>query len=251
MKKLCILFLALLLFACAKKSVGPQTETPELGQYWQKMLAAPAQTDPYRMQVSLRFGSEGDTRRVTGIIWGNNDENIRLDIMAGVGAVIAKIEESGDHFLLFEPSANRAFVHDGPNRPLLKIGVPLPFTLIQLADLLNGHYARVFGSEYTDCALQDGVPCYNLEGDAAGVLSLDANGLPQEWMQQGQGWRLAISYGDNNLPKAIRLENARGKKAILLVKVRETPDKPFDQEQMRLVPPEETPVLPLSEYKPA
>ena len=49
-----------------------------------------------------------------------------MDVMAGIGAVVAKIWESGDEFLVYSPTENRAFFHQGSNKPLLRVGVPVP-----------------------------------------------------------------------------------------------------------------------------
>lgn len=64
-----------LLCACARQ---PAMETPSpearahLEQTWQRYAAADAAVAPapYRLQLSLRFGTEGDTRRVTAPVLG-------------------------------------------------------------------------------------------------------------------------------------------------------------------------------------
>ena len=73
---------ALALTACAKQ---PSLEmTPEaqarLEERWQKFAARgqDAAMAPYRLQMSLRFGTEGDTRRVTALFWGNSQRRLRL-----------------------------------------------------------------------------------------------------------------------------------------------------------------------------
>ena len=92
MKKLAIIFFVLALCACAKKTVVETPGDTVLADRWNQMLAISKESTkaPWRMQMSLRFGDEGDTRRVTGIMWGNNDRKLRLDVMAGVGAIVAK-----------------------------------------------------------------------------------------------------------------------------------------------------------------
>ncbi|MEI3479674.1 MAG: hypothetical protein V8Q84_12015 [Bilophila sp.] len=47
--------------------------------------------NPYRLNASLRYGSPGDTRRVVILLWSNGTLPIRLDVMAGVGALVARI----------------------------------------------------------------------------------------------------------------------------------------------------------------
>jgi outer membrane biogenesis lipoprotein LolB len=118
-----------LLCACARQPVmeAPSPEArARLEQTWQRYVAAddavaPA---PYRLQLSLRFGTEGDTRRVTALFWGNGQRKLRMDVMAGVGATVANILEDGQHFLVFAPNERKAYFHQGANKPLLQVGVP-------------------------------------------------------------------------------------------------------------------------------
>ena len=184
MKKLALLCCFLLACACARQpstaDLGPEAQA-RLENRWQKFTAVSdaAPLAPYRLQMSLRFGTEGDTRRVTALFWGNSGRQLRLDVMAGVGAVVAKILEDGQHFLVYSPGENKAYFYQGAAKPLLKVGVPVPFDLGHLADLLNGRYAAVFGAEHTAAALlPDGLARYELSGKPGGSVSLNAAGLP-------------------------------------------------------------------------
>lgn len=252
MKKLLLIILALLCCACAK--IGPQTETPEkeiIQARWDLMETAP-QLSPFRIQFSLRFGEEGNTRRVTGILWGNDPENLRLDIMAGVGVVVAKISDSPDKFLLYSPRDNKAYVHDGAEKPLLKIGMPLPFNLQMLAALLEGQYGRVFGSSYASAEMEkNGNITYVLDQGPKGTLEVSPEGLPVTWSQGKGGWQMSIGPEENSrLPKSLKFINDDGKRAIVLVKEREKSEA-FNHGQMELSIPESAPQLPLSKYRPS
>lgn len=252
MKKIILLIALIILSGCAKSPLPPVSED-ETARIWHKMETASAEAPgPYRLQLSMRFGEEGDTRRVTGLLWGNGDKTLRLDVMAGVGAIIAKIAESGDEFLAFMPRENTAYFHEGSNRPLLKVGVPVPFDLLQLADLLNGRFAQVFGSSPGSASLlKNGNASFVLEGPMAGELELNADGAPVDWRQKTGGWQLALAYDDNSpyLPKSLRLQNINGKRAIILVKERESVTQPFSADQLTLTPPAGAKLLPLSEFK--
>ena len=220
---------------------------------WQTFTARTTPSAPYRMQMSLRFGTEGDTRRVTAIFWGNSARELRLDVMAGVGVTVAKILEDGQHFLVYSPRENKAYFHQGANKPLLRVGVPIPFNLEHLADLLNGRYAQTFGSEYGKAFLaNNGTACYDLQGQLGGRLALDAQGLPVSWQEQpeGQGWRMDIVYGDEAipLPHRLNLVHSNGKRAVVLVKEREKPAALFTRDQLALPIPTTAPLLPLSQY---
>lgn len=260
MKKILLLCMAVLLCACAKQPAlqpGPETQT-QLESRWLKFtaLSAAAPVGPYRLQLSMRFGSKGDTRRVTALFWGNNERQLRLDVTAGVGAVVAKILEDGRHFLVYSPRENKGYFYQGASQPLLQVGVPVPFNLGHLADLLNGRYTAVFGENFDAASgLKDGLARYRLVGNPGGSLDLNSEGLPVFWRESsagGRGWTMEITYDEDSrppLPRRLTLIHSNGKRAILLVKEREKPVAAFTVEQMSLTLPESAPLLPLAQYK--
>lgn len=254
-----VLGLTALLAACAGKGTEqlPPPESPAAAarseSLWQALARqsdrhAPA---PCRLSLSLRFGTEGDTRRVTALFWGNDDKHLRLDVMAGVGAVIANIVEADTRFLIYSPRENVAYFHEGSTKPLLKVGVPVPLALADLSALLNGRYLRAFGEGHTPVAAPSpDTAAFALEKRFGGVLTLDAQGLPVSWTENGdKGWRMTILYDDRQLPRRLDLLHANGQKAIVLVKQRDGVQRPFTEEQLGLALPEDTPLLPLSRYR--
>lgn len=246
MKKFLVLMLALLVCACAKKTPQPQIPVGGAEAIWESMLAhsRAASDAPFRDQISLRFGKDGDTRRVTATLWGNGGKIIRLDVFAGVGSLAARILENDDRFLLVSSRENKVYQHTGPDRPLLVIGSGLPWTLADTAALLNGKFTTVFGGDAVfQQTTSSGAFAYKLRSGA--VLELDNSGLPIAW-SQSDGWNLKIIYGDDSLPKSLRFHGPHGHIAILLVKSREYPETPFTPANMALEIPAGMPVLPLT-----
>lgn len=254
----CICSLALLA-ACARQpslDMTPENQA-KLEERWQAFSALGQHSPlaPYRLQMSLRFGTEGDTRRVTALFWGNSQRRLRLDVMAGVGATVAKILEDGQHFLVYSPTDNKAYFYQGAAKPLLQVGVPVPFNLEHLADLLNGRYSAVFGKNFTTGHLMPGdLAQYTLEGTPGGVLTLDQAGLPVAWSEKGdsgKGWKMEVAYDNTTppLPQRLNLVHSNGKRAIVLIKDREKPAVPFTDGQMTLSIPEGVPLLPLAKYR--
>ena len=258
MKKLVILCCLAVLCACARQPVldaSPENRVV-LEQRWQKFatVSAAEKHEPYRLQLSLRFGTEGDTRRVTALFWGNSQRQLRLDVMAGVGTTVAKILEDGQHFLVYSPGENKAYFYQGAAKPLLQVGVPVPFNLVHLADLLNGRYTAVFGNDFDRTAFTaDGKAVYDLQGQPGGRLTVDEQGLPVAWQEQanGKGWSMEILYSDDAmpLPRRLNLSHSNGKRAIVLIKEREKVSQPFTKEQMALTLPDDAPLLPLAKFK--
>ena len=243
--RFCLVALACLVaVACART---PVVESPDSRdqQRWQQYLAVcdAAGAKPYRLQMSLRFGDEGDTRRVTALAWGNDTNCVRLDVMAGVGVTVAKIRQEGEHFLVLDPRNNKAWFHEGANKPLLRIGVPLPFDLGQLTALLCGQYGEVFGRSNAGMS----GTAFALPGDTHATLALDEQGRPAMWAEKGS-WQMAIDHDEAGLPRKIRLTHPNGKKAILLVKERENPQA-FADDQLRIALRQDIELRPLSQYK--
>ena len=73
MKKiLCLIVLMFMASACARQ---PSTVPPaDSADRWQAFVArsGAVKEAPYLLNASLRFGTEGDTRRVTALLWGND-----------------------------------------------------------------------------------------------------------------------------------------------------------------------------------
>jgi outer membrane biogenesis lipoprotein LolB len=256
MKKIAFfpLLLCVLLFAaCARQPAAP-ADPQQAAAAWQRYSAltqAYSQPVAARQQISLRFGKQGDTRRVTALLWGNTAKQlVRLDVNAGVGASIANIEESPEKFLFFAQQENKAyFAHQG-QRPLLRIGMPIPLRIASVFALLNGDYAALFGTSYALTELEKGTILYILSGgELGGALILDEQGRPQQWRQDGsKGWQMSISYAEDNLPYRIELSHPQGHSALMLVKNREQLTSPFTEKQMRLIIPQGTALLPLEAF---
>ena len=103
--------LVLSLQACATRGTEIGTSAPSdasnaAWQAYQGYASARASDhDPYRLSGSLRYGSQGDTRRVETLLWSNGYLPIRLDVMAGIGALVARIQETQDSFTAYAPEA--------------------------------------------------------------------------------------------------------------------------------------------------
>lgn len=248
MRKYLLLCLFLLLAACAKAPVeSPIVQEDAMGP-WEKMLAH--QPDgPWRIQFSMRFGEEGDTRRVTGLLWSNGRLPLRLDVMAGAGATVAKISDQPGEFLIYVPQENRAYYQEGATKPRFNFGTPLPLGILQIADLLSGRFGDVFGKAPVSMTVEGNMVSYGLENPPGGTLTLDEAGLPQTW--EIQGWKLQFAYDEEwgELPKSLRLDHRDGKYALILVKEREDVGEPFSSGQLELELPPGTPRLPIGKFK--
>lgn len=237
---LLILLSSLFLSACApQKRIRDPLDGPRL---WTKYLNED-QEKPYRLNLSARFGAPNDSRRMTALLWGNTTETIRLDVLAGVGAVVAKIYQDPKRFLLYTPMEKKAYFSEGSEKPRLKLGIPLPISLQNMADLLTNHPSRVFGERYAACEEDKMGMRYALTNSLQGVLTLDDEGRAVFWRERGAGWTMRIEYKDN-FPQKLTLTNAKNEQAILTVREHHTV-APYGEENLTLSLPEGTPLLPL------
>lgn len=252
-KQLIIIALLAVIWSCAPKTAQKPGVSQNEQAVWQKFtdMSQIAAEKPYRINFSLRVGEQGNTRRLTGLLWGE-DNDIRLDIMAGVGAIVAKIKDTPDMFLLYSPTENRAYSHKGPNKPLFKIGAPLPFSLDKLAAALSGDYLAAFaGALYNSnnapqfLSYADNLYSWQIQGEQPGAIFVNSDGFPVKW--RDKSWEMTLTYKDN-APERIKLSNDDGKIAILLVKERDNIENAFSEEQMALKLPSGIEMLPLSRY---
>ncbi len=241
---LALILCLLQLCACAGRSVP--VDPAQADALWQRHVEvserAPA---PFRDDMSLRFGTEGNTRRVTALLWGNGDHTLRLDVRAGVGATLAMVRQEDSHFLLYLPMEQKALFHEGPTSPLLKVGVPLPFDLFRLEALVHGRYNAVFGTRYTEARTDRQGTAFELSEGLGGTLVLSDAGQPVSW--KGQEWTMSLGLDDEGHVRRVDLVNSRGEKAIVLVRSSERPGA-FTAAQMDLVLPEGTAILALEDY---
>ncbi len=241
-----LLALLALLSGCAGKRSATPVDPAAASASWQalqtRFAKAPA---PFRDNLSLRFGTEGNTRRVTALLWGNGDRTLRLDVQAGIGATIAKIAQKDHHFLVYTPMEQKAYFHEGANSPLLKIGVPLPLDLFGLDALLHGRMPAVFGTAYTAVTRDGDDLAFALEGGMGGTLVLSPDGRPARWFNAD--WRMDLTLDEHDSVQRVDLATIRGEKAIVLVKSRESVPA-FTPVQMRLDLPEGTQLLPLEDF---
>ena len=157
--------------------------------------------------------------------------------MAGIGALVARIQETQDSFTAYAPNENKAIVHKGPQRVQLNFGRPVPFSLRDFSSLMRGRVHEVFGAAegLNPRALPNGDIAFTLSGGILpGMLELRPDGLPVRWSAE-KGWVMDITYDDGNPPLP----------AILLVKDRQKPNAAFRDDQLALELPAGTIIEPI------
>lgn len=256
--RLFVLCAVFALCACAKQPSLPEVTSEQATATWNLFTARSVALEPYRLSMSLRYGLPDDTRRVTALLWSNGSGPVRLDVMAGMGPLVARVREDGPNFVAVSPRDNKAWVYENTDpysttpRVLINLGVPLPFSLTHMAALLQGNFVEVFGVDFLGTpeslpADQTGGIRYNLSGPVTGTLDLSSAGLPQRWADSTGAWVMDLGYSESepNLPQRLTLTHSDGNMAIVLVKNREYPAQPFAEKQLLLDIPANAHIQPI------
>ena len=257
-----VYLLCLCLGACSFHSTPKPTAKPpqreklnDASYVWQsfaaRAYAAKVGTGPFRLSASLRYTDKhGESTRVSSLLWGNGDLAVpyplRLDLMAGVGTVVAKNRESDRDFTAYSPDEETAYVQGQGDHTLVSFGVPIPLTLSDLTLLLTGRGGPLFMSSDTkkvpsstpvEGGYKYALRNVTLEGD----LVLSGAGAPVYWSEiGGSGWRIEFESAPDNpiQPKRLRISHPRGYEAVIVVKDLERLRTPFTQTQLDLqLPP--------------
>lgn len=264
-----ILFLFIFLGGCAKYTLQEDPYSNQARDSWDKYISHTqnAKISPFRISMSLHLNSENNNYRVNAVLWGNSTYDLRLDVMTSMGGTLAKIAQTKEDFLAYEPSKNLAYFHYGKRKPLLNLKIPIPFGLPELAALLNGQYGDIFGMEYIAKNNLNNLTSYTLtKKDIGGTLQLNANGLPIIWKSADQAWTMTIKYAKtinsqkdddqatNNLhaqanlilmPKKIEISGPNAQKTVLFIKKNQQVAKAFAENNLKLMLPENVILKPL------
>lgn len=267
LRAVAVLSLCAALFACAKpEGVSRVAAEQAVAQaVWDRFSAAAERAEstagPFRVNATLYYSGKEDSQRVTVYFWGNGEKTnplpLRLDILMGPGSVMASAREDARGLFIFAPRDETVY-HAG-ERGLLAFGVPFPFSLADLAAMLNGRFAAVFAphgllpTQTAPAAVigADGSLRFAVtDAPLAGYLTLSQDGLPVSWDDGVEGgWRLNIDYWPDSTrttPRKLHIQHGDGAEATLIVRELAFPEKAFTGEQLRLKAPPNTRLAPLT-----
>ena len=246
-----LLGLCLQTAACAADRISLPTPEEQEAR-WQKFLAHKTEDRPYALQGSFRFGDSSNTNRVNYIFWSNGTLPLRVEIMAGVGASIAKITENTDDILIYFPQQKKAVImgnFDEMN-PLVSLGMPAPLSFYEMSLLLRGGFNQVLQDLRLDTATSRKVredhekyTYYFSSVKFDGLLQLSSDGLPR-YCEINNEWAFDLSYEENSqVPDKVVIRSLTDDyRAILLVKERSNPPL-YKEEDFHFALPADTEIL--------
>lgn len=261
-----VLPLLLLCFACVPSPtpMGDEKALQTWERYTARAKAAEINTGPFRVSGTLRYtGYDGQSTRASSLLWGNGDLEspypLRLDLIAGVGNVVAKIREDQNSFLAYAPNENVAYAHDCGLNSLVSFGVPIPLTLSDLALLLTGRSGALLlpyvkngmppmPEEYT--RTEKGFSYAVHVASLPGRLEINDAGAPISWTEFREGgWTMGFDPRDDNpsLIRRLRISHPDGYSALVVVREFERLPKAFSADHLSLVLPKGTETRALEE----
>lgn len=234
--KICfVLGLCLQLNACVTQKVSlPSLEDQQAR--WEKFTTATIDERPYTLQGSFRFGDKENTNRVNYIFWSNGSLPLRVDVMAGVGASIAKIREDTEEALMYLVQDKKAMLMGNYHEmnPLVSLGMPVPISFYEMSVLLRGGFNQVLQELNLDSVTTsekaknefEKYSYYFSSINMDGLLQLDKNGMPVH-CEIDNAWAFDLTYDEKTkLPYRVVISSLHDDyKAILLVKERSYPAK--------------------------
>lgn len=270
---LCLLLLLGFAVSCAPRTapVAPGAEEPQPetalhpDQVWKRFqnrsVGGPqaAEATAFTCEASLHYSGPKAKSRVRLRFWGNLARPLRLELSTSLGSTVALWREDDMEFLAYLPDKETAYLHRDGRLGMAAFGINLPFTLRELALLLNGRIAELIPQRYTTVRkTKDDEYLFTLVGeDRRFSLLLDKDGEPLGMSTlTSDPWSLEFlgslaDQGMPGLPEKIRMQRASGEQAILFIKQLEQRSAPFPADKLELELPPDTRVMILENTAPA
>ena len=191
-----LLLAALALWVSGCAAIKPQAPAAnESTAVYQTFLADQAKNEPARafsLSGSLSFARGGKSGRLNYRFFGNYANPVRLDLTTTLGGAYAHLRETGGEFTAFVPSRDTVFTHADTRAGASRLGMPLPFTLRELAAIVSGRLGELAPARFAGSKkVADGYE-YAFTGDPRlSSLTLDFQGKPRHLTGRGvEPWRV-------------------------------------------------------------
>ncbi len=240
---------------CAPRSVPDRIlHDPESAwETFRSEYCHPAKAPAMLVKASLYYTRTYPTQRTNRTrvsLFGNFGGSMRLDVAAGMGKLIAHISDDESGLLVFYPTQKTAYSHTNPVLGAIQLGLPFPFSLVELGNIIMGDFSTLVPNGYMATTRTDKGFMYALSGSSPSKIVLDDGGRPirlEGYTVKGRdgacAWRLDIDrYSENQgaypLPNRLTLSMENGEKGVLHIKARELRMAYWSDKAMTLSLPE-------------
>ncbi|SHN63361.1 hypothetical protein [Desulfovibrio litoralis] len=226
----------------------------------------------FNISSSLKIVHAEKRTFVQTLLWGNVEEEhcrLRLDLRANIGVTLAKISEHANELLIFMPEDNKAAL--SYNSGLTELGIPIPFSLCELAHIIRGQEADILLPKYQITpirmdkekslkikGIEEATVTYLIpEGAFKGRIAVNAEGFPIMWQSDEkrdddyENWNITFYFADylkqGKMLKKLIIDFPKAKKNITFtIKERGKPNLAYTDAQLDLVLPPHITIAPLN-----
>ena len=194
----------------------------------------------------MSFVNKNKSGRLNYRFYGNLANPVRLDLTTPMGGAYAHLREDSQEFTAYVPGRDTVYSHVDAKAGASRLGMPLPFTLRELAAIVSGHFGELAPRDYGTAKKVAGGYEYAFSGDPRlSALTLDFEGKPRHLTGRGvEPWR--VDFEDDEpapglaapLARKLILTTPGGASLTLRVKSLQPHQTPYPASDLELpVPP--------------
>jgi tetratricopeptide (TPR) repeat protein len=266
----CVALLAALLTqaGCTPKRILDSGTDPA-ALTWQKFRSRHLDVKPppaLLLRGSFTYTSpnlRSKTNRMVMYFFGDLNGPLRLDVQSVVGTSLSCIRESWEELLAFYPDRRTAYRHRNPVIGAQRLGLPFPFSLACLAQLVCGDFGALVSTMHDKVRPVNSMGFeYRFKKGRVTSLVLDYMGNPVSMTgpltrpsREGETWTISFSGYSAEAPdlcSMLTLDLPEEENGVLRIKSRELKLEPWPAESLKLALPDGTEVrrLDLEEVPP-
>ncbi|WP_300156149.1 hypothetical protein [Solidesulfovibrio sp.] len=242
-----VLALISALAGCAAKQPGPPTADEAKAVYGTFLARDRQNTAPaFSLSGSMSFSRANRSGRLNYRLFGNAGGATRLDLTTPVGGAYASLFEDNRGFYAFVPDKNAVYRHSDSRQGAAKLGMPLPFSLSEMAAVTSGRFEALAPARYASAKkTAEGYEYAFSGGTRLSSLTLDFAGNPRHLVGVGiEPWR--IDFADDEagpgltapVARRITLTTPGGATLVVRVKTVQPRPSPYPAADLELpVPP--------------
>ncbi|WP_319541284.1 hypothetical protein [uncultured Pseudodesulfovibrio sp.] len=254
-----VALLLVLAFGCAPKAPPgtPLTSPDAAWKSFRRYYCVAPKAAGMKVKASLyytRIKPRKRTNRTIMTIWGDFGGTMRLDIAASIGKLLAHIREDDNGLLVFYPSDEEAYTHINPVLGATRLGMPFPFSLSELGNVLVGNFSELAPKRYSTAertSSSQGEYVFTFKTGLVSAITLDIIGRPvhiegrtTKSYDTARTWTLEVDRFENGapdkapLPEKITFALDNGEKGVLHIKSRELMLKTWPAKSLNLTLPD-------------
>lgn len=193
-----VLCLAQIAVACSVKAPLSDHDEPKRVQaVWNRfheLAAGSCVPLDFFARGSINYTSRERSSRLLFSFWGHTHFPVRMDLQAGVGAMLAHWREDESGWVGYHPGSQEAFASLDSRVGAASLGLAMPLRLNAFAKIITGCWSTVVPAEYMSAkGVQNGIEYLVVHQGNTATLTLSLDGRPKSLqLNDPQGWMVAV-----------------------------------------------------------